>query len=91
MLDPRNPTPARRALAEDAADCCSTDDPERMELIVARLPRPKESTSQPWEPSVDSGAFFRLQITLDKLPCPIFIKNRSGRYIACKWAHLKTS
>ncbi|MBK7413763.1 MAG: diguanylate cyclase [Dechloromonas sp.] len=86
LLDPYNPTLARRALAEDVADCCSIDDPERMELIVARLKRPKESTTQPWEPSVDMALFFRLQITLDTLPCPIFIKNRSGRYIACNKA-----
>ena len=86
LLDPYSPALARRALAEDAADCCAMDDLERIELIVARLKRPLESTTQPWVPSVDMALFLRLQITLDTLPCPIFIKNRSGRYIACNKA-----
>ena len=86
LLDPYDPGLARRALTDDAADCCAWNDLERMELIVARLKRPQESTSQPWVPSLDMALFLRLQITLDTLPCPIFIKDRSGRYIACNKA-----
>jgi diguanylate cyclase (GGDEF)-like protein/PAS domain S-box-containing protein len=86
LLDPYSPTLARKALADDAADCCAINDLERMELIVARLERPQEGTDQPWQPSADMALFFRLQLTLDTLPCPIFIKNRSGRYIACNKA-----
>ena len=86
LLDPYCPDLARRALADDAADCCAIDDLERMELIVARLKRPLENMEQPWVPAIDMALFLRMQVTLDTLPCPIFIKNRSGRYIACNKA-----
>lgn len=87
LLDPYDPRLARRALADDAADCCAMDDLERLELIVARLQRPLPKDSQTWIPSrVDPASHLRLQTTLDTLPSPIFIKDKSGRYIACNKA-----
>ena len=46
LLDPYSPTLARKALTDDATDCCAINDFERMELIVARLKRPQESTDR---------------------------------------------
>lgn len=87
LLDPYDPCLARRALADDAADCCAMDDIERLELIVSRLQRPLPKDSQSWIPSaVDPASHLRLQTTLDSLPSPIFIKDKSGRYIACNKA-----
>lgn len=87
LLDPYDPGLARRTLADDAADCCAMDDVERLQLIVSRLLRPLAAKNQVWIPSpVDPASHLRLQTTLDTLPSPIFIKNRSGRYIACNKA-----
>lgn len=87
LLDPYNPELARRAMADDAADCCAMDDIERIELIISRLQRPLPKGSQAWIPSrVDPVSHLRLQTTLDTLPMPIFIKDKTGRYIACNKA-----
>jgi len=86
LLDPYCPNLARRALNDDAADCCALDDLERMTLIVARLERQSRENARS-DPETDELALFlRLQTTLDTLPSPIFIKNREGRYIACNKA-----
>ena len=86
LLDPYNPELARRALGDDAADCCAMDDLERMELILARLKRPPASNAQAWQPASNLPLLLRLQTTLDILPLPIFIKDKMGRYIACNKA-----
>lgn len=86
LLDPYSPQLARRALGDDAADCCAMDDVERMELIVARLQRPVETNAQQWATTTGFSLSLRLQTTLDMLPCPLFIKNKEGRYIACNKA-----
>jgi diguanylate cyclase (GGDEF)-like protein/PAS domain S-box-containing protein len=86
LLDPYCPNLARRALNDDAADCCALDDLERMTLIVARLERQSREEARS-DPETDELAlFFRLQTALDTLPSPIFIKNSEGRYIACNKA-----
>lgn len=86
LLDPYCPDLARRALNDDAADCCALDDRERMALIVARLERQSRENAR-GDPENDELALsFRLQTTLDTLPSPIFIKNREGRYIGCNKA-----
>ena len=86
LLDPYNPELARRALGDDAADCCAIDDLERMELVLARLKRPPASNTQAWQPANNLPLLLRLQTTLDILPSPIFIKDKAGRYIACNKA-----
>lgn len=86
LLDPYYPNLARRALNDDAADCCALDDQERLALIVTRLERLARENARSNPESDDLALFFRLQTTLDTLPSPIFIKNREGRYIACNKA-----
>jgi diguanylate cyclase (GGDEF)-like protein/PAS domain S-box-containing protein len=86
LLDPYSPELARRALNDDAADCCAMDDQERLDLIVARLERQARESVQHEPETDDLGLFLRLQTTLDTLPSPIFIKDREGRYIACNKA-----
>lgn len=86
LLDPYDAPLARRALTEGAEDCCALDDIERMTLIVTRLQRARTGESHHPSPSIDPTSFLRLQATLDGLPCPIFIKNSAGCYIACNKA-----
>lgn len=86
LLDPYCPNLARRALNDDAADCCALDDLERMALIVARLERQSRETARSDPERDELALFLRLQTTLDTLPSPIFIKNSEGRYIACNKA-----
>ena len=86
LLAPYNPELARRALGDDAADCCAMDDRERMELILARLIRTPATDIQAWQPASHLPLLLRLQTTLDILPSPIFIKDKAGRYIACNKA-----
>lgn len=86
LLDPYDSPLARHALADGAADCCAIADVERMALIVARLQRAQASDPQHRAPTIDPTSFLRLQATLDGLPCPIFIKNSTGCYIACNRA-----
>lgn len=86
LLDPYCPTLARHVLHEDAADCCAMDDLERMALIVARLERSAAANTDTVTGWDDPGLFLRMQTTIDSLPCPIFIKDRNGRYIACNKA-----
>lgn len=86
LLDPYSPELARRALNDDAADCCAMDDQERLDLIVARLERQARESVRHEAEADELGLFLRLQTTLDTLPSPIFIKDREGRYIACNKA-----
>ena len=88
LLDPWDPTLARRIIQGDAADCCAMDDLERIELIVARLEHQSHSTMRREEtlPSASLAHLLRLQATVDTLPVPIFIKDRERRYIACNKA-----
>lgn len=86
LLDPYCPNLARRALNDDAADCCALNDLERLALIVARLERQPRETARSDPERDELALFLRLQTTLDTLPSPIFIKNSAGRYIACNKA-----
>jgi len=86
LLDPYAPELARRALDDDAADCCAMDDQERLRLIIARLERQARENVRHESEADELGLFLRLQTTLDTLPSPIFIKDRDGRYIACNRA-----
>lgn len=86
LLDPYCPDLARQALRDGAADVCAMEDVERQSLIVARLGRPLETIARGGMGDDDIGLFLRMQTTIDTLPSPIFIKDRSGRYIACNKA-----
>jgi len=86
LLDPYSPELARRALNDDAADCCAMDDHERLSLIVGRLERQARENIRHLPETDKLDLFLRLQTTLDTLPSPIFIKDRQGRYIACNKA-----
>lgn len=86
LLDPYDPALARKVMADDAADCCAIDDIERMELIVARLERRRDPDSEAGREASEAMLYLRMQTAVDMLPSPLFIKDRSGRYIACNKA-----
>jgi diguanylate cyclase len=73
-------------MAEDATDCCAIDDIERMELIVARLQRRQDPASEAGREASEAMLYLRLQTAVDMLPSPLFMKDRSGRYVVCNKA-----
>jgi len=86
LLSPYSTPLARRAIADDAADCCAIDDGERLALIVARLERQSGENFHVNTETDGLTLFLRMQTALDTLPSPIFIKDRAGIYIACNKA-----
>lgn len=86
LLDPYDPALARKVMADDAADCCTIDDIERMELIVARLERRQDPASEAGREASEAALYLRMQTAVDMLPSPLFMKDRHGRYIACNKA-----
>ena len=82
LLDPWNPTLARRSVQDGAADCCAMDDLERIELAVTRLEhQPRAARPGPIASSVLAHEL-SLRAAVDTLPIPIFIKDRNRRYTA---------
>jgi diguanylate cyclase (GGDEF)-like protein/PAS domain S-box-containing protein len=86
LLDPYEPTLARRLLERGAADCCVLADGERIDLILVRLKHPAAVSGTPALRPEQVAQLLHLQATVDALPIPVFVKDLDRRYIACNKA-----
>lgn len=86
LLDPYTPALARLVIAQGAADCCDFHDNERLELIALRLSHAAHPATPAQMPLGNESMLLRLQVAIDTLPSPIFIKDGNCRYIACNKA-----
>jgi diguanylate cyclase (GGDEF)-like protein/PAS domain S-box-containing protein len=86
LLDPYEPTLARRLLERGAADCCALADGERIDLTVIRLQHPAAVSGIPALRPEKVAQLLHLQATVDALPIPVFVKDLDRRYIACNKA-----